>query len=107
MSEAVETSEIQFCREVNGASQVVAITAEKEEVKLFMNPISASNKSGNCAHDEELFVETGEQETREVHGSIDAIDRCTVNGKSLYVHLLFKLSIDTCNIVLKGSIPHF
>ena len=94
MSESFEETEIHFSREDDGASQAVAMTANKEEaaeVVLFENPVSASTKSGKNANAEEVYVEMGEQGIREVNGSIDAIERCESNELSLYVLSLFKL----------------
>ena len=88
MIEAVEVPEIHFFREDDRASESVAITGKKgesTEVELFENPASASTKSGNNANAEEVYVEMGEKEIREVNGSIDAIERCESNELSLYM----------------------
>ena len=54
-------------------------------MKLFENSISVSTKSDKNAHGEELYVEIWEQETRDVHGRIEAIERCVSNGQSRYI----------------------
>ena len=88
MIDAVEATEIHFSREDDRVSLGEAMMAKKEEsaeVELFENPASASTKSGNNANAEEVYVEMGEQEIREVNGSIDAIERCESNELSLYM----------------------
>ena len=101
MIEVVEENEIQFCRG-DGASERAAMTAKNEEStedKLYENPCSASTKSDNNTHAEDLCVEMGEQESREVNESIDAIERCASNGQSLYMlfccyHYCFNMRIE-------------
>ena len=93
--EACEKSEIQFSRGADGSSEEgEAIRAKREEsaeVKLFKNPISASTTSSNCAGAEQMLGEIGKQDTRHLHASIGAIERCASNGQPLYIHLLLSL----------------
>ena len=96
MIEPVEESEIQFSREDDGAAERLAAAKKEEsaEVNIFENSISSSSKSGNNSHREELYsyLEIGELETLEVHGSIDAIERCASNGQSRYMLVVAQIT---------------
>ena len=100
-----EAGEILLSREVDGSSQSVAISSKKEEsttAKLFDNSISESSKSGNTDNEEVVYVEIGEQVIRDVHESIDAIERCEPNEQSLY---MFICSLNyKCNMRIEGHI---
>ena len=90
MIEAVEADEKHVYREGNGATEGVAMTAKKgesAEVMLFENSLSSSINSGNSTHAEVLYVDMGELEIPEVHGSVHPIERYASNGELRYLFI--------------------